>query len=254
MPPPLTNSCLVLIELLILMGCVSTRPLESPIPITSYEARDGRSDELIIFLPGRRDHMDAFERSDFIDILQQSNRAADSIVIDAHMGYYQDGSLPERVYREILVPFYQRGYRHFIMVGISLGGYGALWINSNYGDWISGLVLIAPYLGQPSLIEQIEAKGGVHSWRLQLDHPPGIEEKAWIWIDDMVKPSCEENKPLILAVGLEDDFRRATELLAEFHTGSGLFTDNGGHNWKTWRSLWSDITKSQSWEKLGYTR
>jgi hypothetical protein len=247
-------SGVVLFGALLLVGCVATRPVENPIPLTSYDTDNARADVLILFLPGRGDDMDAFERSGFIDILHQSSWAVDSIVIDAHIGYYRDGSLPDRVYREILIPFHQQGYKHFIIVGVSLGGYGALWINHEHGVWISGMVLIAPYLGHESLITQIDAEGSVHSWRLQLDHAPGLDEKVWIWIDDIGGPDSEKNQPLILACGLKDDYRSATELLAESYPGSHLFKYNGGHNWKTWRSLWSEIIKSYAWENLGYTR
>ena len=246
-------SCTILIALLLLIGCV--RSTESPIPVKIYNSNNGQTDELIIFLPGRGDDMGAFEHSGFIDTLHQSSRkAADSIVVDAHLGYYLDDSLPERIHQDVLLPFRQRGYKRFIIVGISLGGYGALWINHKYSNLISGMVLIAPYLGEKSLIEQIEAEGGVHSWRQQLDHDPGRDEKVWVWIDDMGGSDSMDNQSLILAIGLEDSYLGATELLADSYSSSQLFKHSGGHNWKTWRPLWSEITKSCSWEKLGYTR
>jgi pimeloyl-ACP methyl ester carboxylesterase len=236
-------SCVIIIVTLILMGCVAKRPVESPIPVKIYYSGTARTDELIIFLPGRGDDIGAFERSGFINLLRQSNRVADSVVIDAHMGYYQNGSLPKRVYQDILIPFRMRGYKHFILVGISLGGYGALWINHEYGDCISGMVLLAPYLGPESLIESIEAEGDVRSWRLRLDldPDPGPDELVWTWVDDMAEPGSSEIRSIILAFGLKDKFRGAGELLSESIPDSQIFRNSGGHDWQTWRSQWSDI-------------
>jgi pimeloyl-ACP methyl ester carboxylesterase len=247
-------SCTIVIGTLILMGCVAKRPVESPIPVKIYDSGTARTDELIIFLPGRGDDIGAFERSGFIDQLHESNRVADSIVIDAHMGYYQDGSLPERVYQDILIPFRMRGYKHFILVGISLGGYGALWINHEFSELISAMVLLAPYLGRESLIEKIKAEDNVHSWRMQLNQNSGTDEQVWIWVDDMVEPGSAEIPSVILAFGLRDKFRGAGELLSESIPDSHVFRKNGDHDWQTWHSLWSDITKSDSWNSLGYTK
>jgi pimeloyl-ACP methyl ester carboxylesterase len=248
-------SCAIVIVTLILTGCVVKRSVESPIPAKIYYSGTARTDELIIFLPGRGDDIGAFERSGFINLLHQSNRIADSVVIDAHMGYYRPNSpLPERVYQEILIPFGARGYKRFILVGISLGGYGALWIKHKYPELVSGLVLLAPYLGPETLIEKIKAEENIHSWRVQLAPDPDNDEKVWIWVDDMVEPGSAEIRSVILAFGLKDKFRRAGELLSESIPDSQIFRNNGGHDWRTWRSLWSDITKSDSWKNLGYTK
>ena len=225
--------------------------VENPIPTAFYASGPKQTDELVIFLPGIGDDMAVFERAGFIDLLHRSPRSADALVIDSDMGYFWRGTLPERVYQDILVPFHERGYKTFILVGISLGGYGALWIKHEYGEWIAATVLLAPLLGRESIVERIRGAGGIASWRAQLEHDPGPEERVWIWIDGMLGQGSAEIQSLILGFGHQDKYRKTGELLAGSIPDSHVFRHDGGHKWVTWRPLWAEITKSDSWTTLG---
>ena len=236
-----------------LISCAAPKS-ENPIPFKFIPSGSRPTDELIMFLPGRGDEMSAFESAGFINSLHQSNRVADSIVIDAHMGYFLDGSLPKRIYFDILLPFHKIGYKRFIIVGVSLGGYGALWINHEYNNLISGVVLFAPYLGREPLIEKIDSYGAIHLWRSQLDHQPEPDEQVWLWVDDLSDGGRRQIDRAMLAVGERDKFSEAAELLSRSIPDSQVFKNDDGHNWTTWHSLWVEILKSQSWEQLGYTR
>lgn len=235
---------------LFLSGCFTTRPVETPIPTMFYDTDDGRNEELIIFLPGRGDDPGVFEEE---KILETVHRNSDLITMDAHMGYYVSGLLAERVYEEVLLPYQDKGYRRFIIVGTSLGGYGALWVNHEYGSLISGLVLIAPYLGRKSLIKKIESSESLHSWRSQVDDDPSPGEFAWIWVDALAEAKSPKTKSIILAYGNKDGFGPAAELLAKALPEVTVFQSDGGHDWNTWRSLWVDIDASPNWENLLYT-
>ena len=245
------NLILLSAGILFLVFYISNYHVEIPIQTKFYGSGIGQTDELIIFFPGIGDEMDMFERAGFIDLLRESPRAADSVVVDAHIVYYWNGSLPERVHNDILVPFRERGYKKFILVGVSLGGYGGLWLNDEYGDWIDGMVLLSPLLGRESVIEKIMAAGDISSWRLQLDHAPRFEERAWIWIDDMHDPESAKIQSIILGFGTKDKYQKAAELLARSISDAHVFRNNGSHNWVTWRPLWAEIMRSYSWRALG---
>lgn len=247
------NTCLVLSQLLLLTACVIPRTPEVPMPYEFFANGSGPTDELIIFLPGRGDDMEAFERAGFIETLHQSERPFDAIVTDAHLGYYYKGVLAERVYQDILVPFQQKGYTRFFIVGTSLGGYGALWVNHEYGELISGVVLIAPYLGKKTVIKEIESSGGTRAWRSQLDREPGIDDKVWLWIDDLNKGDTAKIRSAILAYGEKDKFSDAAGLLSGSIPESQVFINDGGHDWKTWQALWVEIVKSDTWKSFGHT-
>lgn len=238
---------------LLLKAFTSIRPVEIPTPATHY-ASGTDSGELIIFLPGIGDDMGVFERSGFIDQLRASKPGADSVVVDSHIGYYVNRSLPSRIYQDILLPYREKGYERFILVGISLGGYGALWVNNEYPEWISGTVLISPLLGRRSLVKKISDAESVHSWRSQLDHDPSPTERPWVWIDDMIDAESAEIPALILAFGSQDKFQQAGNLLAESVPESHVFRNGGSHDWQTWAALWREITQNQSWNELGETK
>ena len=122
----------------VVAACFAPRPTENPIPTRFYESGNGKKDYLVVFLPGRGDDIDAYERGGFIDVLSKSKRPLDAVVVDAHLGYYIDRSLGERVHEDVLVPYRKRGYQKFILVGISMGGVGALKIHYDYPDLICG--------------------------------------------------------------------------------------------------------------------
>jgi len=111
--------------------------------VSRNPASDAQSEDLVVFLPGRGDTPTAFEKAGFLEILAASSRPMDAVVVDAHLGYYISGLLAERVYQDVLMHYRNRGYRDFYLVGTSLGGYGALWVDHEHQALISGLILIA---------------------------------------------------------------------------------------------------------------
>lgn len=230
--------------MLFLSGCVTSKPVEDPIPSIFYPAGATPSDELFIFLPGRGDDMDAFEHNGFIETLRQVRPDADALAVDAHMAYYEKGLMADQIYRDIIQPYRLKGYQRFTVVGISLGGYGSLWLTSKHSDDISNLVLLAPFLGMNPLIDRIEDQGGIQTWRAQLDHDPDFDELAWVWADDLRDPSSGKIENVILAVGESDRFSGAAQLLATALPASHLFETSGGHDWDTWQQLWSEIVHS----------
>lgn len=173
------------------------------------------------------------------------------MVVDAHLGYYIEQSLGERVHEDVLIPYSQRGYQKFILVGISMGGVGALKISNDYPDLIEGTVLIAPFLGKKATYQSVGAFGNVHEWRQQLEDPPLLDEEIWTWIDTMYDVDSGLVACTILAYGRRDSFAAAGDVLAKMLPESHIFTGDGGHKWIVWQPLWSDITASPSWLRLG---
>ena len=236
-----------------LLGCDAMRPAKIPIPTRFHPSGIGQTSELVIFLPGLGDDMGAFERAGFIDQLRRSARPLDAISVDAHFGYYIEGSISTRLYEDVLLPYSEKGYAGFILVGTSLGGLGSIRLKHDYGAQIGGMVLLAPFLGNESLISEIEQAGGVRAWKQQLEYKPEREAWAWIWLNEMVESETRQIPATILAYGRADKFERAGALLARSIPAERVFISSGGHDWKSWAVLWSDILKSDSWKALGGT-
>lgn len=230
--------------MLFLSGCVASRAVEDPIPSVFYPAASTPSSDLYVFLPGRGDAVDAFEENGFIDMLRTVNPAADAVAVDAHMAYYEKGVMAEQVYRDVLAPYIDEGYRNIVLVGISLGGYGALWLSNAYPESTFSVVLLAPFLGMKPLVERIEDAGGVKNWRAQLDHEAAFDELVWLWADDLRDPRSGLVDNAILGYGQSDRFAGAAELLATALPDSNVFSVEGGHNWSSWKQLWAEIVAS----------
>src|SRR6202035_1227119 len=56
---------------------------------------------LFVFLPGRRDRASDFARHGFIVLAQGRVRSLDCVAVDATIGYYFNGSIADRLQREI---------------------------------------------------------------------------------------------------------------------------------------------------------
>ena len=76
-------------------------------------------------------------------ILRRTSRMA----VDAHYGYYGRRTLRERLAQDVVLPARSR-YREVWLVGISMGGMGALSYVAQYPDHIARALLLAPYLGE----------------------------------------------------------------------------------------------------------
>jgi hypothetical protein len=72
---------------------------------------------LFVFLPGRRDRASDFGRRGFITLAQRRIPGLDCVAVDATLGYYVNGSLADRLQREIIDPASAVGYREIWLVG-----------------------------------------------------------------------------------------------------------------------------------------
>lgn len=236
--------------MLFLSGCVASRPVENPIPSVFYPAGKTASSDLFVFLPGRGDAVDAFQENGFIDKLQTAMPNTDAVAVDAHLAYYEKGLMAGQVYRDVLEPYKNKGYQNIILVGISLGGYGALWLGNEYPDVISSVIILAPFLGMKPLLERIEDAGSIEQWRAQLDHEAAFDERVWLWADELRNPQSGLIDTAILGYGKSDRFAGAAELLASSMPESNVFSVAGGHNWSSWKDLWAEIVESPVFNDL----
>ena len=100
------------------------------------------------------------------------------------------------------------------------GGYGSLWVNHDYNDLVSGVVLLSPYLGKKPVIKEIESAGSVYVWRSELDREPGIDDEVWLWIDDLNKHQLSKIQSIILSIIKKDRAKRHPQI---FNLQSSIF-------------------------------
>lgn len=226
---------------LLLAGAASGCGPRAAVPMRTVEDRvaAGRARSLIVFLPGRGSRADTFVKEDFAAIAREGGVAADLVFADATEGYYADRTIVERLHDDVVAPARSRGYERVWLVGTSLGGLGAiLYAREHPGD-VDGVLLLAPYLGEAPLVEEIERTGGLAAWRGPYagDGWNGVTREVWAWLRDAAAPGARRPE-LWLGYGRSDRLRRSHALLAAALAPGRVLTADGGHAWPVWRELW----------------
>jgi pimeloyl-ACP methyl ester carboxylesterase len=148
------------------------------------------------------------------------------------------------VHDEIVEPARARGYTDIWMACASLGGMGTLLYEEHYPGEMHGLVLLAPYLGERPLSQEITAVGGLANW--QPGPQPAVfdannfQRELWRGLKTWVT-QADISRRVWLGYGDRDKLRYAlpnfTPLLLKEH----IFVRPGWHAWTTWTPLIVEI-------------
>lgn len=199
-----------------------------------------RPDTLLVMLPGASSLPEEFLHERFVLALRERRLALDVVLVDAHPGYYKDRTILERLQADVIVPARAKGYRKIWLVGVSLGGLGALIQARAQPADADGLMLLAPYLGEPRITDAVRADGGLRAWRGAAPDPvPGdVDLRLWQWLQAYATDPAQR-PPLVLGYALGDRLAPANKLLGDSLPADRVFTTTGGHDWPEWRLLWS---------------
>ena len=147
-------------------------------------------------------------------------------------------NIVERLHADVIEPIAHR-YQQLWLVGVSMGGLGASSYAMKYPEHVDGVILLAPYMGDEELIDEIEQSGGLKHWSVpQLLGTESDQElhfyELWTWYQSMAKlPS----PALLLGFGEDDRLRRAIQLLAAELPPEQVLSMPGGHKWTVWAPL-----------------
>jgi pimeloyl-ACP methyl ester carboxylesterase len=216
-----------------------------------------RSDTLLIFLPGAYLKPEEFEREGFISAVRERHLAADALLVDADVSYYYDQTLSERLHADVIEPQRARGYTSIWLVGISIGGFGALIHELARPGSVDGIVALAPYLGRRVLGAEIKTAGGRRAWQAPTGPQPDEEpdRKLWPFFQQYLAPKPSQDlPPLYLGFGLADRFASNHKLLADALPPGRVFTTEGGHDWPEWRQLWRNVLDVLPLPAIGRSR
>ena len=237
------STFLLLASALMLEGCGIFRPvkatLDTRIEVSSCNAR---TDTLLVFLPGAGSDPQEFVQEGFVREVQDRRIAADVMLVDAHMGYYNNRTIVDRLDADVFKPARAAGYRNIWLVGISIGGFGALLNEELMPGQVAGIVLLAPFLGRRELSTDIYLEGGLRAWRAPVGPLPLDEMETRLWrllqTNGAASQPAAGRPPLYLGYGLGDRFAFSHRLLAAALPRERVFTTPGGHDWPEWRRLW----------------
>jgi pimeloyl-ACP methyl ester carboxylesterase len=227
-----------------------------PFTVEWHLAESGeRGRRLFVFLPGRRDRASAFARHGFIVSAQGRIRSLDCVAVDATIGYYFDGSIADRLQREIIGPARSVGYREIWIVGVSMGGLGAFFHERAFPGEVNGLILLAPFVGDDfSLFREMDAAGGAVSWANSQPPVAAGRQKAefqrelWRFLGRMKSDQTLQLETWI-AYGEADRLLPGIERLKSLLPTERVLPLPGGHTWAVWTRGFTEILAKIGWDR-----
>jgi pimeloyl-ACP methyl ester carboxylesterase len=212
-----------------------------PMRAVTVRADDHRRSRCaIVFLPGFGDSAESYQDHGFVDALRARGLEVDTIATDATFGYYANRTVLTRLREDILPPVRARGYDQIWVVGISMGGMGALLLarQEQQEEALAGLVLIAPYLGDMGTLREIDGAGGLGTWHPAQVAPDDYQRGVWLYLQGLTAhPGARP--ALYLAGGDADKLRYGGQLLARAMPADHVFRTPGPHDWGPWSVLWA---------------
>ncbi|KAF0095953.1 MAG: hypothetical protein E1N59_729 [Puniceicoccaceae bacterium 5H] len=224
-------------------GCqLMLREPQVPMPRHEYPYQAGeRQSRLLVFLPGRGDRPEQFEEEGLLADLRAQNARVDVWAVDAHLNYYYQRVIGERLRADVLEPARALGYDEIYVLGISLGGLGALMYEKEYGPAWDGMILLAPYVGtEKELYRQLQAEGP-ENWTPPEDMTwDQFQYQLWSWLR-LFRVEADQRPPVWLGVGDDDRFRPYIDVFAQLLPPERVYREPGAHRWSVWRQLWKEI-------------
>jgi alpha-beta hydrolase superfamily lysophospholipase len=226
--------------------------MPAPTPLRTVEYGSSQQQQpakcLFVLLPGAGDPAERFRDQGFVEDLQNSNRSIDIRATDATLGYYMKGTLLDRLEADVITPAKARGDEEIWLMGPSMGGLGSLLYSRVHTAEVTGVLAIAPFLGDQDLIEEIAAAGGLAQWQA----PPRVDDamcrdnyqrELGRWLQAATQ-GREPAPAIFLGYGTSDRLSRADSLLAEALPASRVFVTTGGHEWPAWRRVLASFLQS----------
>jgi pimeloyl-ACP methyl ester carboxylesterase len=193
----------------------------------------------MVWLPGAYHSAQDFLSEGFAQKVLERGIALDLCFVDLEMRHLGDREPLDRLRAEILLPARGSGISIWL-AGISLGGSIVLDFASSHPDELDGLCLLAPYLGNRMLLQEIAAARGLAAWEPGELAQGDVERRIWRHLKARAGAPA-----LYLGYGQEDRFSAAHALLAGELPADAVDVITGGHDWRTWTKLWENFLDSR---------
>ena len=231
---------------LLLAGCANNMgDVRQPIPNRLAVApRPASHHVLVVMLPGIADNVEVMDRAGVVQAIQRTWPNADVLLTSTTKAYYARDKVWLRLHDEIVEPARARGYSEIWMVGASLGGMGTLLYKQHYPGELTGIVLLAPYLGEPRLAQEITAAGGLGHW--QPNSEPAVvdasnfQRELWRYLKTWTS-NPDIGRHVWLGYGDHDWLRYALPNFTPMLPGDHIVRRPGRHDWTTWTPLITEI-------------
>jgi len=209
-----------------------------PLQILSYDAPASTEQAgTLVLLRGRGADHRSFARAGWIDAVAARGLPYAVVAPNTHVGYYRDQTVVDRLKAEVVDPILTQGASQVWLVGVSMGGLGALWYLKEHPQDVAGVVLFSPYLGSDEVIAEITDAGGLAAWEPSEVDPLDWERALWAWLHQLTsRPQLRSR--IYLGYGRQDKFLAADRLLADALPADQVLVIEGKHRTKTFTQLW----------------
>jgi pimeloyl-ACP methyl ester carboxylesterase len=117
-----------------------------------------------------------------------------------------------------------------------MGGMGTLLYEHDYPDDVTGIVLFAPYMGDPALVKEVAAAGGPARWdagpRPETLTGENYQREMWRVVQGWQDPA--EARRVWLVCGDADRLLDAARVMAPLLPSGHFILVKGGHDWPMW--------------------
>ena len=218
-------------------GCAWLRSPASPMSAQAFtDLGPARARGVVVLMPGFGDRPADFDKNGFVRALRQLAPEHDVVAADAHFGYYRAGSVVAELHDHVVGPLIARGYREVWLSGVSMGGHGAIAYARSHPERVTGLLLLAPYMGPKDVVAAVAGAGGLCAWHASSDFAqdaPGFALANFAWLQAVVcRPGAQVS--LWLGVGESDHLLAADRLLGDVLPADRFVRLPGGHGWEVW--------------------
>jgi pimeloyl-ACP methyl ester carboxylesterase len=207
---------------------------------------------LVVFLPGAGDSAEDFERNGFVAEMRQHPLSIDMVAANATLGYYARGTVTDRLAADVIGPARARGYQQVWLIGMSMGGLGTVFYARKHPGEITGLLALAPFLGDDDLIDEIRGQGGLATWhappKTDTMNEDNYQRELWRWLQALTVHH-EPGPKISIGYGKADRLSRQDELLAAVLPRDHVFLADGGHAWTVWKVLLAQFLTSSDFAR-----
>lgn len=208
---------------------------------TLSDEPSGKARQLVVMLPGRWSRPEEFHKEGLMEMARKHWPQARIVAPDLHLGYYMNRVMVDRLHEDVILPAEREGIREIIVVGVSMGGLGALIYDLEHPGKIDRMILLSPFVGDEEAIREVDAAGGVRSWKPGEIEKKDFSRKLWLglksdWLGQRKRPE------IILACGDKDRLRASNERFSkDFLKASEVISLPGDHDWPTWRAAFGKM-------------
>jgi pimeloyl-ACP methyl ester carboxylesterase len=243
----LTGPAIILLSLLA-GGCsyFAKAPLETE---TYKTVLENEHRNLIVFIRALYGNHKTFEKEGFVAMVRDKGLSYDMVAPNTHLAYYYARNLGKRLKEDVIEPARVTGYTNIWLVGVSMGGLGSILYLLNYPEdsGITGIILLAPFLGEREILQEIIQAGGVRKWE-----PGDYGDNDWqrlLW--DWLKRYDEQQgrlPPIYLGYGDDDSYSVGQGLLAAILPRDHVIVIEGTHSVDTVKELWAIMLNTVPFE------